>query len=250
MLKDKYNSAVEIAEGVYWIGYNYETIFRTNPYLIVDGDEAVLIDPGSSFDFFSVRAKAASIVPLSKIHHIILHHQDPDLCGSTTQFEAVIDHEIKVYNPLRSSFFMKCYGIQSPVTAIEKDKEEFRFQSGRTLKFFMTPYCHAPGAMVTYDEKTKIMFTSDIFGAFNKDWELYADEVGDEKHLETIKAFMEPYMGSKEAIANAVGKFSTLDIQTLCPQHGSIIRKNIPEWIASLKNMHYGKALEGEVRWW
>ena len=51
-IKPNYDMAIEVGEGIYWVGYNLRTIFHTNPYLVVDGDEAVLIDPGSSLDFF------------------------------------------------------------------------------------------------------------------------------------------------------------------------------------------------------
>ncbi|MBI5147530.1 MAG: MBL fold metallo-hydrolase [Parcubacteria group bacterium] len=249
-VRPNYDMAIETGEGIYWVGYNYRTIFHTNPYLIVDGDEAVLIDPGSSIDFFAVRAKVAQIIPISKIRHIVLHHQDPDLCGSTRQFEIAIGHDIAVYNPERSSFFAHFYGIKTPVTKISEDGHKLKFGNGRILRFYMTPYCHAPGAMITYDEKTKTVFTSDIFGAFNQKWELYHDWVGEEKHLETMKMFMEPYMGSKEAILSVADKLAALQIKTICPQHGSIIRSNIPEWIGALKKMEYGKALGEQVKWW
>ena len=43
-----YLQPIEIAEGVFWVGFADTNIgLRCNPYLIVDGDEAVLIDGGS-----------------------------------------------------------------------------------------------------------------------------------------------------------------------------------------------------------
>jgi len=245
----KYDKAIEVAEGVYWVGYNFDTIFHTNPYLIVDGDEMALIDPGSHVDFFAVRAKVSAVKPISKIRHIVLHHQDPDLCGSANRFEALIKGDLKIYNPERSSFFTRFYGIKTPITKINKDGEELKFSSGRVLRFFMTPYCHSPGAMITYDEKTKTVFTSDIFGALNKKWELYADEVGEETHLKTMKMFMEPYMASQDAMMRVADILDRLDIKMICPQHGSIIRNNIKEWIASLRRMEYGKALKENIMW-
>lgn len=248
LLKTEYDKPIEVAEGVYWVGYNMDAVFRTNPYLIVDGDEAVLIDPGSSIDFFAVRSKVASIISPSKIKHIILHHQDPDLCGSTRQFEIIIEEDIKIYNPLRSSFFVRFYGIETPITKISKDGEFLIFKSGRKLQFFMTPYCHSPGAMVTYDEKTKTIFTSDIFGAFGDQWDLFADKIGDEKHLEDVRLFMEPFMGSEEAMKLAIGKMKKLDINLICPQHGSILRKNAKGWLENINNFKYGAYLKENMQ--
>lgn len=244
-----YSKPIEIEKGVYWVGYNFETIFRTNPYLIVDGEEGVLIDPGSMFDFEIVRDKIKDIIPLHKIRHIILHHQDPDLCGSTAAFELISGKNIHIYNPKRSSYFMKFYGIKNPINAIDENGYELILNSGRVLKFFMTPYCHSPGAMITFDEKSGSVFTSDIFGAFNKKWRLYADEVGEELHLETIRNFMEPFMGSREAMMNVVDILNKLPINKICPQHGSIIRTDIKKWIFALTDMKYGKALREKPDW-
>ena len=42
----------KIAEGIYWVGgIGQDGGLHCNPYLIIDGEEAVLIDPGSVLDF-------------------------------------------------------------------------------------------------------------------------------------------------------------------------------------------------------
>lgn len=47
-----YDRPVKIADDTYWIGF-YDKVsgLHCNPYLIVDGDEAVVIDGGSRPDF-------------------------------------------------------------------------------------------------------------------------------------------------------------------------------------------------------
>lgn len=77
-------SPVEIASGIYWVGVNIaESGLHRNPYLIIAGDEAALVDPGSPLDFPYVLQSVTSLVSLDKIRYIILQHQDPDLCAST-----------------------------------------------------------------------------------------------------------------------------------------------------------------------
>lgn len=240
-----YDGAIEISKNVFWTGYNVkEAYFRTNPYLVVDGDEAVLIDPGSEIDFDFILAKIKEVTDIKKISGIILQHQDPDLCGSAKKFQEIAQG-IQVYTPARSSVLIRFYGINSIIPV--KNNDFLKLKSGRTLRFFMTPYCHSPGAMMTYDEKSKILFTSDIFGTFNTRWELYADEVGDKEHMESVRRFMEPYMASNEAMQNAIRIMEKLDIKMICPQHGSIIRKGVKKWIGRLKEMKYGLALREDV---
>jgi two-component system cell cycle response regulator len=242
MAKLDYNKAIEIAPGVFWVGYNFKDIwFHTNPYLVVEGDEAVLIDPGSQVDFTKVLEKARSVCPVENIKYIILHHQDPDLCGSTVEFEKLT--ELTVYTPERSAVFSKFYGIKSLIVPVAKDGESITFRTGRKLEFFLTPYCHSPGAMVTYDRKNRILFTSDIFGAFNLHWELFADMYLFDEHLKSVKLFMEPYMASRAAVDNFLKKAQTLDIEMVCPQHGSVIREDPKRWFDELKKMRFGTAI-------
>jgi flavorubredoxin len=49
---------VEIAKNIYWVGgKGQQDGLYCNPYLLVDEEEAVLIDPGSVLDFADVLGK-------------------------------------------------------------------------------------------------------------------------------------------------------------------------------------------------
>lgn len=49
---------IEIDTGIYWVGYSNEfSKLHCNPYLIVEADEAVLIDGGNRDDFSHVMLK-------------------------------------------------------------------------------------------------------------------------------------------------------------------------------------------------
>lgn len=78
----------EIASGIYWVGEGSQTKgLQCNPYLLIDGQEAVLIDPGSVLDFESVWENVCGLVSPDRIRYVILHHQDPDLASSVPLFE-------------------------------------------------------------------------------------------------------------------------------------------------------------------
>ena len=52
MERNELDHAIEVAPNVWWVGYYTDVIWaRTNSYLIVEANEAVLIDPGSMVDF-------------------------------------------------------------------------------------------------------------------------------------------------------------------------------------------------------
>ena len=88
-----YESSVEIAEGIYWVGfYDTQSGLHCNPYLILDHDEAVVIDGGSRPDFATVMMKImqTGIAP-KQIQALVYQHYDPDLCGSIPNFEDIIE---------------------------------------------------------------------------------------------------------------------------------------------------------------
>ena len=57
---------------IYWIGMPDEDAFRCNTYLIVDGDEALLIDPGSILHYEYVLQRVGNIIAPSKIKGMVL----------------------------------------------------------------------------------------------------------------------------------------------------------------------------------
>ena len=71
-----YTKAIEIAEDIYWVGYVIPNDpFQCHVYLIKNGDESILIDPGSMITFPIVLEKITSLVSLKDIKYIIMHHQ-------------------------------------------------------------------------------------------------------------------------------------------------------------------------------
>lgn len=103
----------EIAAGIYWVGgCAQDGGLHCNPYLIVDGDEGVLIDPGSVLDFEDVYENVCSIISLEKIKYVILHHQDPDFCSAVPLFEKA-GAKFEIVTHWRTQTLVKYYGIQS-----------------------------------------------------------------------------------------------------------------------------------------
>ncbi len=238
--------AVKIAEGVHWIGfYDEKAGFHCNPYLLIDGDEAILFDPGSVQDFPCVLSKVCQLVDFKQITHIIVTHQDPDLCGAIPRFEELIygvGGSCKIVTSTRASFLISYYGVISDFYCVDQNDWSLTLRSGRELKFTSTPFMHFPGAFVTYDPETKILFSGDIFGAFSFTWELYANE----HYIEAMKAFLENYLPSNKIVRYAMAQIEKRDIRMIAPQHGSVINKDIQKHIDALKGIECGIDLEEE----
>ena len=234
-----YLEPIEVAKGVYWVGYYDEGAnFHCNPYLLVDGEEAVIFDPGSILDYPKVASKIFSVIGPDQVDYIVLHHQDPDLCASVPLLEDVIQNQaLRIVTHSRAGILIRYYGVKSRVYNVDQHQFSLTLKSGRCLRFMTTPFCHFPSAIVTYDEKEKLLFSSDLFAAISTDWHLFAHE-GYERQME---AFHVGYMPSHRHLNAVMERFSKLDIGMILPQHGSIIKeKMIPPCIDFLKQLPCG----------
>ena len=238
-----FKDAIEIAQDIYWIGMYLENDpFQCHPYLIKNGDESILIDPGSMLEFKETVRKIKSVVDIKSIKYIVLHHQDPDLVAAVPEIEKLIARDdLLIVTHSRMSLLIKHYLVTSDYYEIDKNDNQLTTPNGYKLDFSTTPYCHSPGAFVSYEPKTKTLFSGDIFGGLDESWEFYADET----YFLKAKQFHQEYMPSKDIFNYALNKIEKLDINLIAPQHGSIIEKKyIAKLIADMKNLDCGLYIE------
>ena len=259
-IRKDYEGAVEIENGVYWVGfYDQQAGLHCNPYLIIDNDEALVIDGGSRPDFATVMMKIlqTGIAP-NQIVALLYQHYDPDLCGSVSNFESLIKNkDLQIISASENLMFIRHYSASSRLVPISKLKYRYRFSSGRTLEFIKTPFSHSGGSIVTFDKTSAILFTSDLFGSLETEWELFLklkpeciDCVDLERCRENrpgcpikdILNFHKTLMPSKKALRYAIEKILGVPFKMIAPQHGSIIKdkqimRSILEKLASLEDV-------------
>lgn len=230
---------IQIYKNIYWVGTkNVEGGLNCNPYLLVEDDEAVLFDPGSVLDIEEVYNNILDIIPLEKIKYVVLHHQDPDFCSGVPFLEKQ-GGNFKIVTHWRTQNLVRYYGIKSDYYLVNENNFELTLKSGRNLKFIMTPYLHFPGAITTYDKKSKILFSSDLFGAISVTQSLYAGD----NYLEKMKTFHEHYMPSNDILRPIMEIFMQMDIDMIVPQHGSIINRDVKKYIKTLRELECGAFL-------
>lgn len=242
IINQNYASSVEIAKGIYWVGFHDTRAgLHCNPYLIVDNEEAIVIDSGSRPDFATVMMNILAIgIDPKQIKALVYQHYDPDLCGNIPNFEDIIGREdLKIISDAENLMFIRHYGVASKLISLNKLKFEYSFSSGRKIHFTKTPYAHSAGSLVTFDSKTKVLFTSDLFGSYGKDWELYlrltdacfncSDFESCAKNLPQcpvvgIRHFHKRIMTSTRALRHALEIISKIPFEIIAPQHGSVIK--------------------------
>jgi flavorubredoxin len=235
----------KLADDVFWVGfYDDQSGLSANPYMIVDGDEAVVINSGSRSDFPLVMMKImqTGIVP-SSIVALIYQNYDPRLCGSIPHMEGIIDRDnLKIISDEANHMFIRHYCDHAKMLGLGEIGFEFRFRSGRCLQFIKIPYAHSAGSFVTFDSRSGILFTGDLFSGYARKWDLLLELQSvcyQCRALQTevclgqisycpvadVMEFHQNIMPSERALRFALEQISRVPFTMIAPQHGWVIRK-------------------------
>ena len=230
-----------ISDDLVWVGTNdrrlamFEGIYSVpkgvsyNSYLIKD-EKTVLFDTVDK----AVRQRFLENIKFAlggkPLDYIVVQHVEPDH-SSVLQELTMIYPEAKI---VCTEKILACleqffdFDIRSHAHIV---KENDVLKTGRhELHFVMAPMVHWPEVMVTYDSTDKTLFSADAFGSFGAlNGALFADEVDyDRDHLDEARRYYSNIVGKYGTQVSALlKKASGLVIETICPLHGFIWRKNL-----------------------
>lgn len=195
-----------------------------NSYLILDDKIALMdtVDARKTDEWLAnVERELSGRTP----DYLIISHLEPDHSGS---IQAVVEKypdmklvsNIKVFNMLPQFFDLDVE--EKKVVVAEGDTLAL---GSHTLNFVMAPMVHWPEVMVEYESSEKVLFSADAFGKFgaldtDEDWACEA------------RRYYFNIVGKYGAQASALlKKAAGLDIQTICPLHGPILKENLEYYI-------------------
>jgi two-component system cell cycle response regulator len=228
--------AQNLAPGIWWVGYiDAETVTSHNPYLLIDEDEAVLINPGSRADEHCriVRDKVASLIEPRQIRHIVILHHDPDRCGSVAMFEKLADRNVRIYAPKRITKSITYYGCKNPVIPLD-DSDSIILKSGRSLEYIDTPKLATAGLGMLFDSRTRTLFCGNVFGCLTGEWNLFAPHEG---WKTLVPGDSETYQ-SKKAVLHALNRIERLSPEQICPHCGPIIEEEIDKYLETVRKAY------------
>lgn len=195
-----------------------------NSYLILDEKTAVMdtVDELVQDKFLeNVKAELAG----RALDYIVVQHLEPDHSGS---LEALVKlyPEAKIVLSAKAKAmavnFLDTDISQRAVTVAEGDTLSL---GSHTLHFVTAPMVHWPEVILSYEESEKVLFAADAFGKFgaldaDEDWacearRYYFNIVG--KYGAQVQALLK--------------KAAALDIKTICPLHGPILKENLGYYI-------------------
>jgi len=241
----KTNKAIELREGVYWLGIYRGEHLELNVYLRKyqkNGKSVhMVIDPGPPVVFQALqRSLEQQVGSLKNIQFVFLNHQDPDV-SMNTMYLSKFNPKIKIICSEDTWRLVSFMGLPAnSFQAVDKFKSlHGRLSTGHTIRFIPTPFCHFRGAVMLYDEESRVLFSGDLFGGLTYSRGLYATSV----NWHGIKLFHQIYMPSQQAIQEAITSIRKLDPQPeiIAPQHGAMIKGHlINEFMDKLYDLPVG----------
>ena len=227
--------AIDLFEGQYVVpnGMAY------NSYVVMDKKIAV-------FDTVDARFKHEWLDNLEnalagrKPDYLIVQHMEPDHSANIMTFanqypEAKIVASNKAFT-MMNNFFGTDFADRRVVVG-EGDTLPL---GEHTLAFVTAPMVHWPEVLMTYDTKDKILFSADGFGKFG------ALDVEEDWACEARRYYF-GIVGKYGAQVQAVlKKAANLDIQTICPLHGPVLKENLGYYLNLYQTWSsYGVESEG-----
>ena len=207
---------IDLFEGQYYVpnGMSY------NSYIILDDKIAVM-------DSVDVRFKCEWLENVKKEldgrapDYLIVHHMEPDHSANVHEFlkvypNATVVATDKAFQMMNKFFFTDF----SDRRLVVKDGDTLNL--GRhNLSFYTTPMVHWPEVMMTYDSYDKVLFSADAFGKFG------ALDTDEDWACEARRYYFGIVGKYGVQVQNALKKLSELEIKTICPLHGPVLKENL-----------------------
>ena len=211
---DLFESQYEVPNGVSY-----------NSYVILDEKIAVMdtVDARKTDEWLS---NLKDTLDGRNADYLIVSHLEPDHSAGIKLFTEQFPQAKLVMSAKAKAMLPQFFEIPSLeekcLTAAEGETLSL---GSHTLQFFMAPMVHWPEVMVEYEMTEKILFSADGFGKFGalsteEDWACEARRY----YFNIVGKYGSP-------VQTLLKKAATLDIQTICPLHGPILKENLPYYI-------------------
>lgn len=211
---------IDLFEGQYLV----ENGMAYNSYLIKDEKIAVLdaVDKCCGEKWLE---NIKSVIGDSEPDYFIVHHMEPDHSANINLFMDTYK-SAKIVSSSKSFAMMKqFFGTDYADRQIVVGEGDTLELGENTLTFIAAPMVHWPEVIVSYESKTKTLFSADGFGKFgttdaDEDWACEA------------RRYYFGIVGKFGAQVQALlKKTAGLDIKTICPLHGPVLTENLGYYI-------------------
>ena len=241
----------KITNDIYYIGVNDHEVdlfegqydvpngMAYNSYIISDEKTAV-------FDTVDGRFTAQWLDNITEVladrkpDYIIVQHMEPDHSANLKSFLEKYPDTTVVGNAKTFGMIENFFEGLSIANKLEVKEGEKLSLGKHELSFVFAPMVHWPEVMFTYDSTDKVLFSADAFGKFgaldtDEDWACEARRY--------YFGIVGKYGMQVQAVLKKAG---ALDIQTICPLHGPVLKENLGYYLGLYNTWSsYGVESEG-----
>lgn len=232
------NMKVTISDAVKFIGVDDKTIdlFESqyvvpegvsyNSYLILD-EKVALMDTVDVRGMKEWEKNLTETLAGRKVDYLVIQHLEPDHAGSIGRLLELYPDVTLVGNAKTFAMLPQFFDIDPNVKKLTVAEGDTLSLGNHTLTFVMAPMIHWPEVMVTYESTEKILFSADGFGKFGA-----LDSEDEEGWACEARRYYFNIVGKYGAPVQALlKKAANLDIQTICPLHGPVLKENLGYYI-------------------
>lgn len=227
---------MKISDSVVFIGVNDKTIdlFESqykvpkgvsyNSYVILDEKVAVMdtVDKRATDQWLENLDRA---LEGRSVDYLVISHLEPDHASNIQRLAEKYPEMKLVGNAKIFSMLPQFFDFDFSERKVVVKEGDTLSLGSHTLQFFMAPMVHWPEVMVEYEQSEKILFSADGFGKFGA-----LDE--EEDWTDEARRYFINIVGKYGVqVQNLLKKAAALDIQTICPLHGPVLKENLGFYI-------------------
>ena len=211
---------IDLFEGQYVL----ENGMAYNSYLIKDKDYVI-------FDTVDERVTAKWLQKLTEEldgeepDYLIISHMEPDHAYNIEMLAERYPNMKIVGNQITFNILSNFFDIDLSKRKVIVSEGDILDIGKHKLQFIMAPMVHWPEVMMTYEQTEKILFSADAFGKFG------ALDVDEEWDCEARRYYFGIVGKYGDQVQALLKKASNLEIKTICPLHGPVLKENLEHYI-------------------
>ncbi len=161
--------------------------------------------------------------------YLVIQHMEPDHSANIANFlktwpNTTIVATEKAFAMMENFFDKELLTNRQPV----KEGDSLCLGS-HVLHFVCAPMVHWPEVMFTYESTEKVLFSADGFGKFGAvDTDSNTESSWDDEARRYYIGIVGKYGAQVQAVLK---KAAGLDIQTICPLHGPVLKENLGHYL-------------------
>lgn len=221
----KYIGADDTTLDLFESQYKVPNGMAYNSYIILDEKVAVMdtIDERKSEEWFN---NLNATLNGRDVDYIVISHLEPDHAANIKALADKYPDAKLVLSAKAKAMLPQFFNIDNLDERCQVVAENDELSLGKhKLVFIMAPMVHWPEVMLEYETTEKVLFSADAFGKFgalctDEDWTCEARRY----YFNIVGKYGAP-------VQTLLKKAAGLDIKTICPLHGPVLKDNLNYYI-------------------